>query len=371
MNTFRLFAPPFAAAVVSAVALLSPVVARASVSCTQDADCGKGLICQSTGPALCPAIDCAPNQPCTQPACDTTPVKACVPGPCSADGDCASGMVCFGLPQTTCPTQPAPTCAAGVKCPPPAVELDAGACTTTTVSSCVPRYVLPCHADADCGDGFTCVADQSCGSSGSSVGVGGTASSGGAPTPGSGSNGSTPPSSAPSTPAAGDDAGGATPQATCTALPTSHCEAKTINCTTVADCPAMWACVAPATSSSGCAVAHYPDGGTSGPCTPPPPPPPAQSVCQPPYADLGIGQTLRDNSTSSGTGTPPNAAPAGGESHATGASGAGPSSQGGCQLGSGRADTSGAAWMALFGLAAFARRRLHAASRALRQAALR
>ena len=81
---------------------------------------------------------------------------------------------------------------------------------------------------------------------------------------------------------------------------------------------------------------------------------PVQNGCQPPYSDLGVGQSFNGTATSgSAEGTP-----AAARDTAEGA-GSAPkaSTQGGCQIGSAPADPSSGAWLGLLGIAAFARRR--------------
>ena len=352
-TTHRLFASSLltvlAPAVVAVVTFASGA-ARASTSCAKASDCAKGLTCQTTGATACPDIGCAPNEVCANPpACNPTTVMECVPGPCSADSDCADGMVCFARAQTSCSSPAAPPCSAGVKCPP--VDLDAGGCTSTTVKECVPRYVPPCHVDTDCGGGFTCVADQACWCSGSASG--GSTGPGTATTPSSSGD-----DASGSPPTAADDAGFAVPLCGCTAQATSHCQAKTINCNVASECPALWACVQPPSAITGCAVSRSTDGGPSSTTCMPPTPVPVQSVCEPPYRDLGISQGFGAGE-STGSAPPRAGDPTGtaGTASDRGAAGPGASSQGGCQLGSGPVDASAGAWLGLFGVAAFARRR--------------
>ena len=340
----RPLASSWLALVASAAVTFASGAAHAATACMKDADCVKGFICQTSEFAACPDIACAPNEPC--PVCTPTTSSECVPGPCSADSDCATGMVCFSQVETSgCATPAAPPCAAGVECPPdPAV--DAGSCTstTTTVKSCVPRYDLPCTASADCGANFTCVPDRECGCSGSA---------------GSGSVGSSTPSSGPSSnpstvddpaPAVAADAGTTTPSCSCTDLPTSHCEADVIDCTVASDCPAQWSCAEPPSAATGCSVSRSVDGSTISNCVQTS----VQNVCQPPYSDLGVGQSFNGSATSGSAEGAPQAA-----SDTAEGTGSAPktSTQGGCQVGSGPVDLSSGAWLGLLGIAAFARRR--------------
>src|ERR1019366_6595851 len=340
--------------------LLAPTVvtfssdaARADTSCAKDADCVKGFIGQTSQLEACPDIACAPNEACDPPPCTSTSVSECVPGPCTADGNCAAGMACIAQ-AVNCATPAAPPCAAGQTCPPgPAV--DAGACGSP-VKQCIPRYDLPCQASADCGEGFPCLADTECGCAGS-------AGTGSSPTP------STSPSAGgtPDQPASAADAGttsttpspAPSPMCSCTTLATSHCSVNVIQCTTASDCPAQWSCLQPPTAVSGCAVSDTADGSTT--CTPIAPPP-VQSVCEPPYLNVGSDQGFGSETSGSGSAPPLASGGPSGAGSNTGAGGstAGPENTAGCQMGPGPADVSVAGWAGLFGLAAFARRRSRA-----------
>jgi len=167
--------------------------------------------------------------------------------------------------------------------------------------------------------------------------------------------GSSTPSSGPSpddpAPAVAVDAGTGTtrPSCSCTDLPTSHCEADVIDCTVASDCPAQWSCAEPPSAATGCSVSQSVDGSTISNCVQTP----VQNVCQPPYSDLGVGQSFNGSATSGSAGAPQAAA------DTAEGSGSAPkaSTQGGCQVGSGPADLGSGAWLGLLGLAAFARRR--------------
>jgi MYXO-CTERM domain-containing protein len=338
----------------SAAVLFSSSNAQAGTTCAQDSECVKGFTCQPAGTTGCPAIDCAPNQPCpAPPACTPMVTKECLPGPCNVDSDCAAGMVCFAQTQTSCPTQAVP-CPAGADCPAPAP--DAGACVTSTVKSCVPRYVLPCKVASDCGGGFSCTPDQQCWCNGGMAtppGDAGTASFG--------SGGGSAPPSSPS-PAPGDDSGVSPPNCGCTALDTSHCQAQMITCSAASDCPAMWSCVQPPTVSFGCASAQSTDGAAAPPCVPPTPAP-MPSLCEPPYYDLTSGGSFGAGGTSASAPSPDANSKLAADGGGGGGASNGAASKnlasggGGCQLGSGPAGAGGAGWLALLGLVGLARRR--------------
>jgi len=340
----RRLASSLGALVGAAVVVLTPGAARADTSCAHDSDCVKGFICQTSSTEACSNIACAPGEECDLPACTPSTVSECVPGPCTTDNDCADGMVCFAESDgEACSTPAQPPCPKGAECPVAAV--DAGSsCTSTTVKECVPRYVPPCNADADCGAGFTCVADQECGCSGS-------AGSGAVSPPGTPVVG--PDDSAPAV-----DAGVSTPNCSCTTLSTSHCQANVIPCSVSGDCPSQWSCApSPSAVSGGCAVGVSVDGSTTTTdCSNMVVTTPTQNVCEPPYSDLDLGGGATELSGAGSTsatdtsGTAPTASPASG-------SASGGSSQGGCAVASGRSEAGAGGWLALFGLAAFARRR--------------
>ncbi len=122
-----------------------------SMTCASDTDCSKGFSCQTVGASACPAIACAPGEECDIPICDPQIIKECEPGPCNTDADCATGMVCFTDSAESCPppVEVAPSCPKDAPCAEAVnVDVDAGACTTMTSKSCVPKYDLPCHVDS-------------------------------------------------------------------------------------------------------------------------------------------------------------------------------------------------------------------------------
>ncbi|HET9953243.1 MAG TPA: hypothetical protein VFQ61_02000, partial [Polyangiaceae bacterium] len=68
-------------------ALLSASLARAQ--CGDDSECAKGFSCQVLA-VSCVAPACPPGQDCpTEPECDASEVRDCVPAKCSSDSDCA------------------------------------------------------------------------------------------------------------------------------------------------------------------------------------------------------------------------------------------------------------------------------------------
>jgi MYXO-CTERM domain-containing protein len=96
------------------------------------------------------------------------------------------------------------------------------------------------------------------------------------------------------------------------------------------------------------------------PCTPIDPGP-VQSVCQPPYQDLGVSAGFgagESQDSSLGVPAPTAAGPSNaGKDNATTATGGAVVGDGGCQVGHGPVDASAGVWFGLFGLGIFARRR--------------
>jgi len=350
-------------------ATLSPIAAHADTPCSSDSDCSKGFTCQMTGVSGCPPVAACPlggsGADCAVTPCEPQVVSDCEPGPCSTDSDCADGMVCHADVIEGCAT---PACAPGETY----AGLDAGGCTTTTVSTCVPPYDLPCQVNSDCGAGFNCVPDTITACSGTAVV--GSATTGGAVTASGSASGGAGASGGLPTPDAADagaptslppilvDAG-ALPPPTCTTttLSTSSCIAQTILCSTDADCPTSWTCVSPPSAVSTACVEVEPAENTSvavsceaGVSTP------APMQCVPPYYTVTSGAGVA-NSTGSGLTTggavAPSAAPS---SPAGGANGTGSDmAGGGCQIGSRSTDTGAPGLFALVGLfgAALRRRR--------------
>jgi MYXO-CTERM domain-containing protein len=328
-------------------------------SCTQNSDCSKGFTCQAVGATACPGYACpamtgtdVDAQACPPPpACDPQVILGCMPGPCSTDSDCATGMVCYADSYTTCPSPaPQPSCPKNADCAVPAV--DAGACTTTTVKSCVPRYDVPCTVSSDCGDGFTCVPDTVTACSGG--GSAGSGVSGGAPTTGSG-------------PAILVDAGTITvgaldasssppPSCTTTTESTSSCQVNTIPCATSSDCPSTWACVAQPTAVSNICAGPASFDGAVPPCTPDPAP--AQMLCEPPYEGLGVspgGASLSAGGSAPVPALAQNAAAT--DAGSSGSSAAPTRATGGCQIVAPGAAPGAVSLFTLLGLTALARRR--------------
>lgn len=243
--------------------LLAAPAARAQ-ACATDTDCPGGTTCQSlptpsAGPT-CAGPDC-PVSTDQGIAAPTAPTKACAPAPCSVDADCGGGgRVCQHDKVTVCNGGTAPACPRDQACDTGAAKPEVATCVERTVSACVYRWQLPCNADADCGDGFTCAPNIISMCSGGTPISGGAADAGssgsvdsatGRPTPvaASGSGVATDlPAPAPSA-----DGGVSPERPMCTTMESfpGYCRAKATTCTTDADCPAAWSCATGAVPPSG------------------------------------------------------------------------------------------------------------------------
>jgi len=272
----------FAALSFVAAWLAGAGVARAQ-TCQQNQDCPSGFTCVETVSGKTTTLPCrgTTGQACDQPAANggtggtaTTSIKECQPASCNTDADCGSDTVCHQQTSTTCtggaavaPCEPNTKCTAG--------GTTQDTCTTTTHGVCAFRWQLPCQADSDCGDGFTChpTVMTSCAGSVGSSGPGTTTGSGTSGSTGAGAvggksdvggagGGSTGAGNASGT----SGTGGVGPDTTtCTSAEVypGWCAPKVTTCVTDTDCPALWTCasysypVRGASSSSG-------GGGTGG-----------------------------------------------------------------------------------------------------------
>ncbi len=245
--------------------------AQAAESCGEES-CPKGFVCEMV-PAPCPEIACVEG---SCPPCGAS-VPACRPASCQSDSDCGDGMACSER-RYDCGAV-APACV-GDDCP---TTNDEPSCAPTVEKLCVPRWQLPCNADADCGEGFSCVEREACSCPGSPGG-------------GSGSSGSaTPTEPAPndSAPArekaAGSEPGASAPDGcSCEPSGVKACEPRTVACVSDADCAAGWSC---GDNPNGSCWAN--SDGEMG-CTPADPP----KLCIPPYSgvsDGGYGEATSGN----------------------------------------------------------------------------
>ena len=124
--------------------------------CAVDSDCPANFICQTEETGTC--NDCAEGE--CESECITTGYSYCrppPPTPCSADADCAGADVCVSYTYEACSGPVDIACSSDPGDGPCDLE-----CAVQTEAYCVPSYVAPCQADADCGAGFTCESNESC-----------------------------------------------------------------------------------------------------------------------------------------------------------------------------------------------------------------
>lgn len=281
-----------------------------ALECDADADCPKGFTCESDEAVACPdAPPCAEGEKCEEPAdCVVETYSQCVSVDCSDDSDCASDMRCETIETTSCATEPSAGAAPNepdgsasdsedTGTEKPAVPVDPestdNSCTTETRNYCVPKYLLECEVDADCGAGFSCAPTESCACSGSS---------GSAPSDGGGSDSADPaPDGIPAGAAGAASSGGEDPiepddtaseESSCVCEPgPPACKLDITECSADADCAAGFTCE---DNPEGTCWAS--SDGESG-CTTPDP----AKICMPPYIDL-YGGYGRDEQADSGSG---------------------------------------------------------------------
>lgn len=166
-----------------------------SGECTTDADCSNGFTCEEIGAETCPAIACPEGEECEQPDCDSQVIMGCVPpppeqcDPAQGASACGGGLVCVTYTFEACSGGGSTGSVGGGTVDPdggsgggdamsgsdmgsddngggadedaPDDEPDYS-CMTEQESYCVPPYLAPCQADADCGGGFTCESYEVC-----------------------------------------------------------------------------------------------------------------------------------------------------------------------------------------------------------------
>ena len=249
--------------------------------CEQDSDCGQGYVCEVVGGTSCA---CPAGQSC--PECDEpTEIKGCVPAPCTAASDCGDGLICITVEYEACEPQATAPCAEGQECAPPPEP----SCDTVSESFCGPPYVAPCETASDCGDGFTCEAAEVCVCEGTTD----STDAGAPPSSGSSSDGSS-----------GGSSGGAPAsdeeqqeEDNCTCSPTGQNQCVLIEtvCTGDEQCPEGWSCQAEPSPAISCVEIP----GEDIDC---PEPEPATSLCVPPNwgswgAEAGSFSDAIDNAT--------------------------------------------------------------------------
>jgi hypothetical protein len=150
-------------------------------SCTDDEDCGAGSHCLVFEYEVCTSEPgCEPGGDCPGGGggledCETHTDSACVPDwfhACESDDDCEDGLACISFEETHCEVT-SPPCADPTDGCPPEQEAPGTCETVVTEAYCLPPYLAPCESDADCGDGFECVAEEWCWCEGSDGGGGG------------------------------------------------------------------------------------------------------------------------------------------------------------------------------------------------------
>jgi MYXO-CTERM domain-containing protein len=331
MNMMR-FSPLRLAISAGAVTAMLAAHAQAQ-NCGADADCPKGFTCEETAVPTCVDVPpCAEGEACParQPECSSEPSHSCVSIDCSSDSDCADDMACETVTTRDCAQT---TCPADGDCP--KVETS---CEAETRNYCVPKYMLPCSADSDCGAGFSCVERESCGCSGG--GGSSEPSPGGAPPDGGGSDSFAPidpdadPAEVPPSDGSGEDpAQRPADDGSCSCEPSGEfaCVVDRVACASDADCAAGFTC-----EDNPEGVCWQSSDGDSG-CTEPDPP----KLCMPPYTDLygGVGRSEGGlagqpespaGDAASGSGDSNTAGESDGDDNA--ASGSGKSNSGGCSV---------------------------------------
>lgn len=302
--------------VMTACALAAlPVAASAQDlgDCATDADCDDGFVCEVVGGSSCAAPGCAPGEECPPPPpCEPEEFRGCVPAPCATDDDCGGDLVCLEVGYTECSGGVGvPACAPGEDCPAPEPAGEP-TCEEHVDRYCGPRYAAPCAADADCGEGFTCVAAEVCTCSA------GTPTPVPEPTPPGEdpADGGVPPPPPPADPPTD-------PECSCAPSETRYCEPIRVECADAAsDCPDGWSCenIADAPPCASPEPAPEPGGEPADGGAPLPPecgtPPAPENVCLPPYWSAGWGaardgsRTAVDEATGSEGGRPMGPAPA-------------------------------------------------------------
>lgn len=243
------------AAMAGLMAFAVSPLAFAQTQCEEDT-CGEGYTCVENSYESCEWV-CADSTDgageCYTTNCQTVDSAYCERSACEADADCGDSMVCKTF-TATCGNVATPACPPGEECDIP----EPMPCEATEYSQCTPRSELPCEADSDCGEGYTCEPSTVCtcggmtapgtepggGSEGSGGGSGTSTGSAGlvAPPP---TSTATPPG-APATPTASTGGGSAPlPPSDCSCEPsgTNYCQMKTIACETNDDCPTDWSCI--------------------------------------------------------------------------------------------------------------------------------
>ncbi len=276
------------AALSFALPLAFGTVASAQSACGDGPACPENWECR-TEPAPCLAVPCdREGGECEPVDCDDSTSSYCAPLPCTSDSQCGDGMVCYSETREEC--ESAPPCADG-DCP-----MTDSVCSPVTESGCVPRYMLPCEADVDCGVGFTCEAEEECACSGGGSSGGSAGGSGAEPAP----DEKAAPDGGAADPVPPSDGGEATPdggtptppECVCTPTDRKSCSLKVVACSVDEGCPAGWTC-----GDNPNGVCWASSDGTSG-CSADP-----AKICLPPYSDvIGGGRGAAEGGDGTSTG---------------------------------------------------------------------
>ncbi len=131
--------------------------------CAVDADCPTNFTCETDDFETC--APCANDGTECTSTCSGGTYSYCMPPPptpCVSDVNCDGADVCVSYTYESCSGSSVDVaCAEGEPCPEPTPSPEPS-CESQTEAYCVPRYIAPCQAAADCGPGFTCEAIESC-----------------------------------------------------------------------------------------------------------------------------------------------------------------------------------------------------------------
>jgi hypothetical protein len=227
---------------VATVAYASP----ATADCETDEDCGAGRICVTheyeTPDCDVSMPDCEEgDEEClarikeAMEDCESSEVitvSYCEPAPCETDADCGDDMVCVEYVNEWCSGSGDVVCDDDGECSEVEEEPE---CGSETIKECAYPYEAPCEQDADCGEGFDCVATEIC------------SCSAGDDTPTDDGNAGDEDGEAPDVgdaPSDGDGEADDPEEPDCSCEPTgeNHCELQEIDCTSDDDCPAGMIC---------------------------------------------------------------------------------------------------------------------------------
>jgi hypothetical protein len=261
------------------VACIDGVCGEAQVEdpseCDVDADCSAGFSCQVVG-ALGDCAEPAPDEPNTPPGrCGSQEFRMCVPpppaqcDPAQMSADCSGGLICVTYTFESCSGGVACACPEGAECDCADVEPSEPSCQSEAESYCVPPYLAPCDADADCGSGFTCEAEEIC-----------TASCTDTPRDPADPDGDVP-----------DGMGSCSSE--CAPAAAKYCKIVERPCAADAECGAGFSCVAPPSSSTPSTCVVDSDGNEF--CDDGAPDEPGQSYCLPDGWEQWGGQPGRDS----------------------------------------------------------------------------